>query len=585
MTDTATQGDPGETASESHDPAADALDELRTLLLAPEQVQIGKLQERLDDPRIHAEDVGRVLPDAVVLRAARDDKLARALAPTVEDVIRESVRKKPQTLVDAIFPVMGPAIRKAISHAFSEMVQSLNQALEYSLTLKGLKWRLEALRTGKSFAEVVLSHTLLYRVEQVFLIHKETGLLLDHVAADSVEAEDADMFSGMLTAIQDFVHDSFKTEKNGSLEALQVGELTVWTEQGPHAVLAAVLKGNAPKELRRVFEDALEIIHIEQTDAFESFDGDVSAFQSSRPHLEDCLRVQAEEKKKKPTRLLWLAVGVIILGLGVWLFFSIRNSYRWSDYVERLRAEPGIVVVSAEKSGGKYVISGLRDPMAADPQAILKTTKVDPEDVIGRWEPYQSSHPEFVLARARSLLQPPGTVTLTVEGSTLKAEGSASSDWIAEARRLAQALPAITRFEEENLVDAQGGIQRMKQKIESLEIEFEVGSAEITPDQTSKLDEFIAEALRLQAFLKSIGRRARIEILGYTDRTGSESLNRGLSLDRANSVMAFVSSKGIESDGPLSIVAANSAVPGRERLYDRKTTFKVILEDRTNTGR
>ncbi|MCI0487346.1 MAG: OmpA family protein [Blastocatellia bacterium] len=578
MTDTARQGGPDKTASGSRDPVPDALDELRTLLLAPEQVQIGKLQERLDNPRIHAQDVGRVLPDAVSLRAARDNKLTRALTPTVEEVIRESVRKKPQTLVDAIFPVMGPAIRKAISHAFSEMVQSLNQALEYSLTLKGLKWRLEALRTGKSFAEVVLSHTLLYRVEQVFLIHKETGLLLDHVTADAVEAEDADLVSSMLTAIQDFVHDSFKTKKTGSLEAMQVGELTVWTERGPAAVLAAVIRGNAPVELRRVLQDTLEIIHIEQTDAFESFEGDASPFQSSRPSLEDCLRMQAEEKKKKSARLLWAVASLVILGLGVWLFFAIRDSSRWSDYVERLKAEPGIVVVSEEKSGGKYIISGLRDPMARDPEAILKTTEIAPERVVGRWEPYQSSHPEFVLARAKSLLQPPGTVTLQVEGSTLRAEGSASDDWIVEARRLAQALPAITRFEEENLVDAERGIERMKQKIESLEIRFEVGSAEITPDQTGKLDELIAEVRRLEVFLKSIGRRARIEILGYTDRTGSETLNRGLSRERAASVIAFVSSKGLEMGGSVSMAAADSETAGRERLYDRKTTFRVVLE-------
>jgi OOP family OmpA-OmpF porin len=58
-----------------------------------------------------------------------------------------------------------------------------------------------ALRTGTSFAEVVLLNTLLYRVEQVFLIERESGLLLQHVRSAAVRTEDADMVAGMLTAI------------------------------------------------------------------------------------------------------------------------------------------------------------------------------------------------------------------------------------------------------------------------------------------------------------------------------------------------------------------------------------------------
>ena len=39
---------------------------------------------------------------------------------------------------------------------------------------------------ARSFAEVVMYRTLLYRVEQAFLFHKKTGLLLQHVAAPTV---------------------------------------------------------------------------------------------------------------------------------------------------------------------------------------------------------------------------------------------------------------------------------------------------------------------------------------------------------------------------------------------------------------
>ena len=126
------------------------------------------------------------------------------------------------------------------------MVQSFNQTLEYSLSWKGLQWRWEAFRTGKSFAEVVLLHTLRFRVEQVFLIHKKRDSCLNHVVAEGISGQGEEVISGMLTAIQDFVRDSFGQSQDEGLESLRIGDLTVWIEQGSGAILAGVIRGTPP---------------------------------------------------------------------------------------------------------------------------------------------------------------------------------------------------------------------------------------------------------------------------------------------------------------------------------------------------
>ncbi|HBZ56786.1 MAG TPA: flagellar motor protein MotB, partial [Syntrophobacteraceae bacterium] len=110
-------------------PVEERLVELRHLLLGPWQNEVGKLKQRLDDPRLRARDVGGVLPDAVTLRSSQDGKLATALAPTVEEILKASVKKDPKTLVDALFPVMGPAIRKAIFETVKRMIQSFDQVI------------------------------------------------------------------------------------------------------------------------------------------------------------------------------------------------------------------------------------------------------------------------------------------------------------------------------------------------------------------------------------------------------------------------------------------------------------------------
>src|ERR1700677_3956170 len=213
-------GDPSRAGEGNGSEQPDDLEKLRHLLLAPERKQIDELRLRLG-MEAQTEMISQALPQAMRLSSARDEQLSKAITPAVESALKESVKRDPTVLTDAVFPIIGPAIRKAITEAFEKMMQSLNQTMEHSLSVQGLKWRIEAFRTGKSFAEVVLLRTLIYRVEQVFLIHKETGLLLLHVEADNISVTDTDMVSGMLTAIRDFGHDALRMSRNEGFGKLQ----------------------------------------------------------------------------------------------------------------------------------------------------------------------------------------------------------------------------------------------------------------------------------------------------------------------------------------------------------------------------
>lgn len=131
--------------------------------------------------------------------------------------------------------------------------------------------------------------------------------------------------------------------------------------------------------------------------------------------------------------------------MGPWLFFYIRDQQRWANYLDKLNAERGIVVVTADKRHGKFFISGLRDPLAADPLKLMKSANLSPAQVTSRWENYLSEAPKFVEARAKQALQPPQSVSLKVDNNAiLYATGYASAEWIAESKKLVQLLPGIT---------------------------------------------------------------------------------------------------------------------------------------------
>src|SRR4029078_8419132 len=114
--------------------------------------------------------------------AGRDDHLGRALGPTFETAMRESIRRHPEEMAAAIFPVLGPAIRKAIGATMAALVRSINTAVEQSLSIRGMKWRVESWRTGVPYPEIVIKHALVYRGEQAFLVHADTVLTLQHVS-------------------------------------------------------------------------------------------------------------------------------------------------------------------------------------------------------------------------------------------------------------------------------------------------------------------------------------------------------------------------------------------------------------------
>jgi outer membrane protein OmpA-like peptidoglycan-associated protein len=572
-------------------PPADPIDELRRLLLVPEHSQVARIQERLDDPEIHAEDVSRVLPEAISIRATKNSDLTRAMLPTVEEAILSSVRKDPHVLVDALFPVMGPAIRKSISSALESMIESLNETLERSFSVQALEWRWEAWRTGKPFPEVVLLRTLVYRVEQVFLIHRKTGLLLQHVSATSASLQDADMVSGMLTAIRDFVQDSFGGNRDQSLDSFKVGELTVRIEQGPEAILAAVVRGNPPAELREKLTRAIEAIHLEQAEALASFEGDAAPFAKTRPRLEECL--QAQQKRRDERRaggrtgraraFLLATLAILTIGAATWSFFSIRRNSRWNAYLERLSAQPGIAVIDSGRRNGRFFVTGLRDPLAADPVALLATANLDRSNVTSDWKPYQALVPEFLVARARDVLQPPATVKLSASNGAVVASGIASHAWIEEARARARAFAGFARFDETGLVDEDARqLEELRRGIEGSVVSFDVASAELRPSEAARVEALARDLSRIASSATALGKGVRVEVTGRGDSSGTPEANLAVSRLRAETVVAALSTgdarsvtfvvRGVGSSQPL-----RPERDERDREANRSATLRVTL--------
>jgi OOP family OmpA-OmpF porin len=498
------------------------LDELRQLLVGQELEQLARVQARLADPASRSADLAEVLPDGI--RHAKAKALREALEPVFEKAFSSSVRKNPKELADAIYPIIGPAIRTSIAAAIRDFTEALNQIVEKSASLRSIRWRIESVMSGKPFTEILLARSLLYSVEQVFLIHRKSGLLLQHAAAQGSVLKDADMISGMLTAIQDFLSDSF-TEGGHDLETVDVGRFKLWLTYSSKVLLVGAVGGTAPVELRQVFRKALDQIEAALQPQINNFkQDDLSVFDPAQPFLQACLLGQSAPDKRQKARL-WpylAAIAVILLALCAW---HLRTMARWNGYFDALKNQPGIVVTDIVRHGWfspGWVVSGLEDTQAEKvPAALLSQHRLDPAKVRYVWQPYLSLNTPF--ARQR---------------------------------------------------DLDAAVDRIRKQV----IRFDTNSSKLVIAEADRIEDLNLEIGRLL----NLSPRARITLVGHADEVGQADANRKLSVARADQVADALAAMGVPR-AALAPMGMGNTKPLRagatdwDRSTNRSVSFEVVL--------
>ncbi len=559
--------------------------ELQKLLFgADQQSRLDRLDSEWNDPSHLAPRVGQALPDAIAFHTS-DHQLTEAIGPYVIESINNASRRNPDSIATAIFPILGPAIRKAIAQAFNNLTQTINQTLQHSFTLQGLKWRMEARVSGKSFAEVVLFHSLIYRVEQVFLIHSQTGIVLNHVTADYIKnAQDADLVSGTLTAIQDFIKDSFGATGGDDVQTFQVGDLTILAERGPRAVLACAVRGTVASEIREEMQKTLEQIHRERGAQLEDFEGDTTYFDICRPLLEDHLESRYQKSSTDPdadenastgtSKSALIAGSILFVIIGLLAFFIIRDRMRWNNFVTKLKESPGIVLTETYRGWNSYQVNGLRDSLSVNPEELMKQCQLNSEKLIAHWEPYQSLAPQFVIERANKLLHPPVGVKLNLENNILYASGNVPSAWLHDAQKIAPAISGIDGFQ----VKSSDTIESLQKEIESSVI-LCVG-VKPASNQIGTIETIAQKIVRLNSLAQSNGKAVSVVINGHTDSSGTLEKNKSLSLARASEVDAFITKQtGALSNTKISTNGVwDQENSSGDEIQNRRVTLKINIQ-------
>jgi outer membrane protein OmpA-like peptidoglycan-associated protein len=542
--------------------------------------------------------VSNVVSEALLERESKDGSVNKVLVPLVEKSLNRSIEANSEKIVGTLYPLVGALVRKAVSAFLVEFVERTNALIENSLSPKSISWRFKAWQSGIKYSEYVAAQIYQYQVQQLLVIHRETGTLLHSISADPEKEKDADLISSMLVAINDFVADAFGVSSNepeNELGEIKTEDFTLLIKIGPQALLVAAVTGSIPPEVRGKLQQALEDFHRFYQQPLINYEGDNAAFDGCETILADCLVSEKKEGEgKKSKRLVGAALLLVVLiALCTLSFLRLSLSILKSDLHE-LSLPPGVVVTDAYISNGKVHAKILRDPAADNIEKWFKDSDIDLSRIIVSEEPFVSLKPSIVERKLEKLIR---DYPLN-EHETLSLDKQNDNKWIvlgdvfaSTAINLTQKinnLPGISslevdtsplsikaEYEIDNAALQKVALTRLVNKVSSQSVLFATNQEALSEVQLAKLEILANDVKQLLSVAKKTNTIVSIVVMGASDNSGSSARNRELSQKRAENVVNSLISLGVESS--VLIPVSLGELPLQNPSMGRSVMLNVLI--------
>jgi OOP family OmpA-OmpF porin len=553
------------------------LSELRRIITGLDEEDLSRLNNLIKDPDEFSDHIMQFLPLSVKKLIASNQISLDEIVPFIEQAIQSSIVNNPQKFANILYPIMIPAIRKAVSEDIKRMLDNVTSSVDNSFSIKRLGWRLQSLFSGKSYGEIVMSHAFIFRVRQVFLIHRETGLLLTEVTDDKGGiAHNADMVSSMLTAIKDFAQDSFNVDKSESdLNTIQMGEYTIWIEQGPYAIIAAIIEGRAPEDLKLVLKETIESVHVNFNNELVSFEGDTSVFEKSNRFLKNCIRYQEKEKKKKKPVVSILLLLILLGALGYWIYTTVDTKLRFKQFIEAVKTEPGIMVNKTFSQNGKRVVTGLKDPVANNPYSYSERYGFDTSTLELRFKPFISLEYPIILKRVRKVFgNTPAEVLL--QEDTLYVTTAFPKQTADSVKNQLLIIPGINHVKFTNIDKEQKKKEIVIENIFNIEqhyFTFGYNVVKLDSIQKAEFKDLIKEINNVFDFNFKQDSVPVILVIAHTSYSGNAEANKLVAFRRAKQFMGLMIDAGIPMETMVPTVAFIE--DNNDEYPIRSVSFKV----------
>ena len=430
--------------------------------------RLSTLDQRAGTPEALRSSVAAVFDDVILeARETKQENVSRALAPMMVKTIKAEIRNNQAELVEALYPITGQLVKAYVSAAIKDLTSRMNRGLQSNAFML----RVRSIFSGYSIAELALAETQQLDVEELYLIRRGSGELLQRWPANTFRANSDIHMSGVMSAINDFAADAFQSEGGGQLRSFNLDDATVYLRASPVYLLAARCRGTAVPGVDSLLDSEF-LAAVARQHALESKEPAGSTGQTVHANLLADLKTRLEsgiaERHEalssagmpfSPARAIGaLAMLAIAAGIGwftwmIWQEEATRSKARATiAEVTEMRGFP--VILDVARGGGTLAISGVA------PTAATRTTMMSR---LGDALPGVKIEDRGIAAMpaipAMPVIPPPARdVTPDIEAvrrslAALEAETARSSQLVAIRRsldraeqRLSDALPDIAAW-------------------------------------------------------------------------------------------------------------------------------------------
>ncbi|MBK7106881.1 MAG: OmpA family protein [Ignavibacteriae bacterium] len=514
---------------------------------------------------------------------ASKSELVQSLYPVVGPAIKKQVTESKEDIIDALYPIIGSTITKSISEKIKEIYQALNQKIEASLQKGIFSKFVKSKISGVSTSDLILQDVFPFEIKEIFLIHENSGILISHISSLKFQKSvDADLISGMLTAIKNFVADSFKSDSgNQNLYEIQYGDSKIILERGRYSYLAAVILGQEPVSIHSKLNELNTEIHKKYHKNLREFDGDIKPFKEFDNSLSELIiSVQNENLPKeieKPKPLVLYAFGILLLFILMIIgIFTLPKYFREKSISDMLTEKFNTLNKTDVENltwevenrnlniGGTIPSFSVKNKIDSLISSIPEIEKVNNNlgiilPIVAQKE--ISDKIKNILSKSnyaenRNLNFAIDKDEITLSGEVLTIEEKLKLGFeisqIAGIRILINNLEVLENL---NLSESEA-INNLNQTV----INFGVNQTRLTKTHTKLLEPIIPFLRKYQNY--------KVEVIGILDKTGNKEINLKKSNERIENVINFLTSQGISKN---IFITKNS----ESDKYVRSVEFKV----------
>ena len=280
------------------------------------------------------------------------EELSFVLKETIAQSIALEIENNKDTMVDSLYPIMGSMVSKYVSQAIKELMQNINTKIDDGLSIDTYKRKIKSKMTGVSEMELLIQEGGQAIISSLFVIQKESGLLIAEAQLQDKEVQDPHMVASMASAIKDFINDWVNQhETQDEVQILSYGASTLYIESAGSVYVVAFLDKDPEYELRSKINAFFASIVSEYAPFFRTFEGDDSAKEIAKISAKMQKYLALQQPKIKPHKKQNYAK---YFGYGLLFLYLIYLGYRGIIFYKESSLESKIMEQTGQQVSVHY---------------------------------------------------------------------------------------------------------------------------------------------------------------------------------------------------------------------------------------